>query len=63
MAQEQRSVGAAALAIALLAASPAHGRQCERATLAGAVTHVRDGDTIEVGAGDPVERPGRTGRR
>jgi endonuclease YncB( thermonuclease family) len=48
MAQEQRSVGAAALAIALLAASPAHGRQCERATLAGAVTHVRDGDPIEV---------------
>lgn len=35
-------------ALALLAASPAHGRQCERGTLAGAVSHVRDGDTIEV---------------
>ena len=37
-----------AVALALLAASPAHGRQCERGTLAGAVSHVRDGDTIEV---------------
>jgi len=50
MAQHPRSVGAAALAVALtlLAALPAHGRQCERGTLAGAVSHVRDGDIIEV---------------
>jgi hypothetical protein len=39
---------ALAVALALLAASPAHGWQCERATLAGVVSHVRDGDTIEV---------------
>ena len=45
------------LGLMFLAAFPAHGRQCERGTLAGAVTHVRDGDTIEVG-GVPIRLQG-----
>ena len=51
MARGPRPIGAAValtVALVLLAASPAHGRQCERGTLAGAVSHVRDGDTLEV---------------
>ena len=29
-------------------APPAHAKQCERGTLTGTVSHVRDGDTIEL---------------
>jgi hypothetical protein len=54
------------LALMLLAASPADARKCERGTLAGVVTHVRDGDTIEVdtmpirlnGLAAPEDEPG-----
>jgi endonuclease YncB( thermonuclease family) len=35
---------------ALLAATPADATQCPRGTLTGAVTYVRDGDTIVVGS-------------
>ena len=48
-----RSVSAAGLiwlplGLVLLASGPADGRQCERGPLAGTVSHVRDGDTIEL---------------
>jgi len=35
---------------ALLATLPAEAAKCPRGTLTGVVTHVRDGDTIEVGS-------------
>ena len=35
---------------ALLAGLPAEAAMCRRGTLTGQVTHVRDGDTIEVGS-------------
>ncbi len=40
----------AILALVLLAAAPADARQCAPGSLTGKVTHVRDGDTIELGA-------------
>ena len=45
------------LAAALLAGPPAEAAKCPRGTLTAVVTHVRDGDTIEVG-GTPIRLQG-----
>ena len=37
-------------AAAFLAGQPPEGTRCPRESLAAVVTHVRDGDTIEVGS-------------
>ena len=48
---------AAAVILILITAAPMPGARCERGRLVGAVTHVRDGDTIEV-ASMPIRLQG-----